>query len=61
MLLLDEPTGALDAAGVARAEAELRRAMARGAALVLVSHDPRQAEALGTQHLSILAGRAVPA
>ena len=61
VLLLDEPTGALDAEGVARAEAVLGQAAQDGAALVIVTHDERQAERLGTQRVRIEAGRMLPA
>ena len=57
VLLLDEPTAALDEAGVAAVEHLLRDAMSGGTALILVTHNLRQAEALGTQHLHVAAGR----
>lgn len=50
VLLLDEPTGALDVDGVARAEVLLRERLRAGVAMVLVTHDPAQAERLGTMH-----------
>jgi ABC-type iron transport system FetAB ATPase subunit len=39
VLLLDEPTGALDAASTGKVEAVVREAMARGTAVVMVTHD----------------------
>ena len=56
-LLLDEPTGALDAAGVAAVEALLQTRLRDGVAAVLVTHDPAQAARLGTQHARIAGGR----
>ena len=48
VLLLDEPTSALDPEAVAAAERALRQAVAaRGAAALVVTHDPAQAERLG--------------
>ena len=60
-LLLDEPTSALDADSIARAETLLVEELARGAILVLVSHDPAQAARLGTRHYRLEAGRLTPA
>ncbi len=42
MLLLDEPTAALDPESVVRVEAVLRDCLANGLPVVLVSHDPDQ-------------------
>lgn len=50
VLLLDEPTAALDAANVARVEALLQSHLARGMALLLVTHDPAQAARLSAQN-----------
>ena len=49
VLLLDEPTGPLDPESVGKVETVLRARLAKGVAIVLVSHDPRQAERLGAQ------------
>jgi putative ABC transport system ATP-binding protein len=43
-LLLDEPCSALDEATTRRIEAVLRAEKARGVAIILVTHDPEQAE-----------------
>ena len=59
VLLLDEPTGALDEEATARAERLLSAAMRGGTAVVLVTHSARQAAALGTQAIRIEAGRMV--
>jgi putative ABC transport system ATP-binding protein len=56
VLLLDEPTGPLDEESVARVEALLRERMATGASILLVTHDPNQAERLGNQHYRMAAG-----
>jgi putative ABC transport system ATP-binding protein len=57
LLLLDEPTAALDEASVGLAEALLQEFSAAGGSLILVTHDPRQAQRLGTQHFRMAAGR----
>ena len=59
MLLLDEPTGPLDEESVAKVEALLRERLAAGASILLVTHDPSQAERLGGQHYRMAAGRLV--
>jgi ABC-type iron transport system FetAB ATPase subunit len=56
VLLLDEPTGALDAGSRTLVEAALRDHLARGCAMVLVTHDLRQAARLGHQHFVMRAG-----
>jgi putative ABC transport system ATP-binding protein len=48
-LLLDEPTGPLDPESAGRVEAVLRERLAAGGALVVVTHDPSQAERLGAR------------
>jgi putative ABC transport system ATP-binding protein len=57
LMLLDEPTGPLDAASVAVVEAILAERVASGAILVLVSHDEAQAERLGARVLHMKSGR----
>jgi ABC-type sulfate/molybdate transport systems ATPase subunit len=57
VLLLDEPTGALDANATARAERVIRNLLKKGAAIVLVSHDPAQVKRLATRTLMIRNGR----
>ena len=49
VLLLDEPTAPLDPESVGRVEAVLRERLQAGTTIVLVTHDPRQAERLGAQ------------
>jgi len=57
VLLLDEPTQALDPGNVALAEALLREAHAQGRALVLVTHNLYQARRLGEETWFLLGGR----
>ncbi len=57
VLLLDEPTAALDQASVLQVEALLRARLAAGASLILVTHDPAQAERLGDQRRTLVQGR----
>ena len=58
ILLLDEPTGALDADTAACAEELIRAEMATGSAVVLVSHDAAQAARLAGQRLVLGQGEA---
>jgi putative ABC transport system ATP-binding protein len=60
VLLLDEPTGPLDEESVALVEALLRERLAAGTSIVLVTHDPNQAQRLGDQHYRIAAGQMEP-
>ena len=57
VLLLDEPTGPVDEESVVRVEALLRERMATGTSIVLVTHDPQQAERLGHQRYRMVAGK----
>ena len=61
VLLLDEPTGALDTASVALVEALLRELLASGVAILLVSHDPALAARLGHRHFTMRERRLVAA
>jgi ABC-type iron transport system FetAB ATPase subunit len=61
VLLLDEPTGALDAESVALVEAVLRERLALGVALLLVTHDSALAGRLGHRHLLMHDRHLVPA
>ena len=56
VLLLDEPTGPLDEESVAQVEALLQERMAAGISILLVTHDPNQAERLGDQRYRMAAG-----
>jgi putative ABC transport system ATP-binding protein len=56
VLLLDEPTGPLDEESVIQVEALLRERKATGTSILLVTHDPNQAERLGDQRYRMVAG-----
>src|ERR1700730_695598 len=56
VLLLDEPTGPLDEESVAKVEALLQERKAALSSLLLVTHDPNQAERLGDQRYRMVAG-----
>ncbi|MBO0712486.1 MAG: ATP-binding cassette domain-containing protein, partial [Acetobacteraceae bacterium] len=51
VLLLDEPTGALDEATTRQVETVLGEQLAAGTTLILVTHSREQAERLGQRHL----------
>ena len=57
VLILDEPTGALDAESRARVEALLRALLEEGRTLLLITHDAGQARRLGTHFWRMEAGR----
>jgi len=57
VLLLDEPTGPLDEESVAQVEALLQERMATGTSVLLVTHDPNQAERLGDLRYRMVAGQ----
>ena len=56
VLLLDEPTSALDLDATARVEAMLRHEMARGVAVLIVTHSTAQADRLAKRRLHVEAG-----
>jgi putative ABC transport system ATP-binding protein len=56
VLLLDEPTGPLDEESVAQVEILLQERMVTGTSILLVTHDPNQAERLGSQRYRMVAG-----
>ncbi len=57
VLLLDEPTGALDQAAVAQVETMLRARLAVGTTMMMVTHDPAQAARMGTRQAHLRQGR----
>ena len=59
VLLLDEPTPALDAGSTALVEELLRRQLGQGVTLLLVTHSPAQAYRLASRHLDMQDGRLV--
>lgn len=56
VLLLDEPTGALDGEATGLVEALLRERMAAGVAVILVTHDRAQARRLARRLLTVDGG-----
>ncbi len=60
LVLLDEPTTGLDAGGVERLETVVAQEAARGATLLVVTHDAPFAERLGAAVLRMDAGRLLP-
>lgn len=57
ILLLDEPTSGLDEQATSLVEQLLSRAMIQGTAILLVTHDPRQARRMAGRHLKMTGGR----
>lgn len=57
VLLLDEPTGALDTVSTGLVEQELRARLADGLSLLLVTHDPGLALRLAHRQLQLNAGK----
>jgi len=53
VLLLDEPTAALDPEAVAATEALLRHEVDAGMSLILVTHSAAQAQSLGHRHMTL--------
>ena len=60
VLLLDEPTGALDEDSTQRMEAVLRECLATGVMIAMVTHSPEQAAQLGHRHLRMTDRQLVP-
>ena len=59
LLLLDEPSTGLDAAGVERLRAVMQEERTRGAIVVLVTHDAPLAESVADRRVALRAGRVV--
>lgn len=57
VLLLDEPTSALDHESVLQVEEVLKKRLAQGTAILLVTHDVEQALRLASRHLHLDAGQ----
>jgi len=57
VLLLDEPTGALDAKATIQAERLIKRQLKAGHAVIFVSHDPAQLKRLAHRKLTIRNGK----
>ena len=60
VLLLDEPTGALDEDSTQRVEAVLRECLATGVMIAMVTHSPEQAARIGHRHLRMTDRQLVP-
>lgn len=60
VLVLDEPTAALDQAATARVEAALRQFLDRGAAILMVTHNPEQARRLARRTWRMAQGQLEP-
>jgi ABC-type phosphate transport system ATPase subunit len=59
-LLLDEPTSGLDPEAASKVEDLLRRSLARGAVIVMVTHDRDQAQRIAGRRLRMENGRLRP-
>jgi ABC-type iron transport system FetAB ATPase subunit len=59
VLLLDEPTGALDETNTALVEALLAERLLAGTTILMVTHNPAQAARLGRRHLRLQGGRLI--
>ena len=59
-LLLDEPTSGLDPEAASKVEDLLRRRLAQGAVIVMVTHDRDQAKRIAGRRLRMEQGRLVP-
>lgn len=57
VLLADEPTASLDEESTALVESELRRVLERGMGIILVTHDPAQADRMAKRTLTMRDGR----
>jgi ABC-type iron transport system FetAB ATPase subunit len=57
VLLLDEPTSALDVQSGTLVEDVLRARLAKGTAILLVTHDPDQAARMASRHLAVEGGK----
>jgi ABC-type phosphate transport system ATPase subunit len=59
VLLLDEPTAALDPASVGKAEALLRAGLADGMAVLIVTHSAEQAQRLAQRIFRLEQGQLI--
>ncbi len=59
VLLLDEPTGALDQDSTALVEEMLAERLATGTAILMVTHNPEQARRVGSRQAQMVARRLV--
>jgi ABC-type lipoprotein export system ATPase subunit len=61
VLLLDEPTGALDSEATGHVETVLRERLAGGTAMLVVTHSAEQADRLGDRRFRMAQRRLSPA
>ena len=61
VLLLDEPTGSLDTGSTERVEWVLAESASSGTSIVMVTHNPAQAQRLGARQFRMQSGRLHPA
>lgn len=59
VLMFDEPTAALDQEATAMVERQIRRQLAAGRAVILVTHDKAQAERVADETLYLVDGKLV--
>lgn len=57
VLLLDEPTSGLDPGSIGLVEALLKERLVQGVAILMVTHDPEQAQRMASRHLELRDGR----
>jgi phosphate-transporting ATPase len=60
VLLLDEPTSGLDRESIAHVEDLLRRRLAAGTSILMVTHDPQQAARMAGHLLALRDGQLHP-
>ena len=60
VLLLDEPTSGLDPAAAAKVETMLQERLADGVAIMLVTHEAKQAQRMASRHFRMEAGALTP-
>jgi phosphate-transporting ATPase len=60
VLLLDEPTSGLDPEAAAKVETMLHERLADGVAIMLITHDAKQAERMASKKLRMEAGALTP-
>lgn len=60
VLLLDEPTSGLDPDAAAKVETMLRERLADGTAIMLVTHDAKQAQRMASRYFRMEAGALTP-
>ncbi len=59
VLLMDEPTAALDPQATEKVEAIMRAQMAKGVGIILITHDPQQGRRMGVRRFLLEDGKLV--